>query len=210
MALTVNEIMNRELLAFRADLPAGEARELLRSFSVSAAPVIDEGRRPLGVVSMRDLLPSIGTAEERMSRPARCVGSSMSIEDASRQLARSDLNHLVVVDATGLAVGMVSSLDLLRAILGMPTRHPATFPHWDEATEASWTDDLLLDEEGSAQAPDRPGVLVLSTGHLGERDSIVWAESCCGSVRTRARELALLPREQPAVRLRRPGRHQQH
>jgi CBS domain-containing protein len=199
MARTVQEIMNHELLAIRPDSAGREARDLLRSFSVGAAPVVDEAGRPLGVLSLGDLLDPEGTAAERMTRPAMCVGSSLTVEDAARRLASTEMHHLVVVDTTGVAVGMVSTLDLLRALLGIPTRHPAAFPHWDDTTEASWTDDWPLEEESAAHAPSGPGVLALSTSHLGEPNAVVWVEPCA-NLRARVLELASHPDDhEPAL-----------
>ena len=184
--------MNRELLAVRPDLPASEVRGLLRTFGVSAAPVLDDARRPLGVVSLRDVLEGDEMASDRMTRPAICVGSSTSVEEAARRLASTDLHHMVVVDGTGAAAGMLSALDLLRAVLGMPAHHPDAFPHWDETTHASWTDDWALDLDNVGRAPDGPGVLALVRGSAGEPDEVVWVEGCV-STRARVRELCVVP-----------------
>jgi CBS domain-containing protein len=178
MAAIVEEIMNRELLSLRPDLPAHQARDLLRSFGVGAAPVIDDERRLVGVLALHDLLEAHGTTRQHMSSPALSVTPSMAVEDAARFLVRRDLHHLIVVDATGAAVGMLSALDVLRAMLGMPPHHPATFPHWDASTETSWTDDWSLVEENLAHAPDAAGVLVLATAQKGRRDAVVWVEPC--------------------------------
>jgi hypothetical protein len=88
------------------------------------------------------------------------------------------MHHLVVVDGSGAAVGMLSSLDLLRALVGIPARHPETFPHWDEATGVPWTDDWPLESELTSHAPEAAGVLALTTGRAGERDATVWVEAC--------------------------------
>jgi len=189
--------MNRELLTVRPETTAEAARELLKGFAIGAVPVVDDSSRLLGVVSVRDLLDASGPVEEFMTRPPMCVGLSASVSAAARQLAQTDRHHLVVVDGAGVPVGMVSTLDALRALLDLPAHHPSRFPHWDQATEACWTDDWLLEgEENVSQAPDGPGVLALATGHLGETDTIVWAE-LCGSVRARVRELASSPEKQP-------------
>lgn len=195
MPSTVKEIMNRELLTVRPETSAREARDLLRGYAIGAAPVVDESHCLLGVVSVRDLLDATGPVAQCMTRPAVCVGSSASISAAARQLALSDRHHLVVVDGAGSPVGMISTLDALRALLDLPARHPKLFPHWDEATQTSWTDDWLLDEDNVMRAPQGPGVLVLTTGHLGETDAIVWAEPC-DDVRARARELVRSPKGQ--------------
>lgn len=207
MARTVDEIMNRELLAVGPETPAREVRELIRSFRIGAVPVIDEAQRPLGVISLRDLFNAEGTAQERMTKPAMCVATSATIDKAARQLAATDRHHLVVVDGAGAAVGMLSTLDLLRGVLGMPTRHPVAFPHWDDATQVSWSDDFPLDELGCTNAPDAPGFVLVVSGGPGERDAVVWTEPCA-NIRARAIELVSLPSTWPPsleVQLSRPG-----
>ena len=198
MARTVQEIMNRELFGVRPELPVAEARGFFRSLHVGAAPVLDEARRPLGVLSVRDVLDGDGTAGERMTKPAICVGVSTSIEEAARQLASMSMHHLIVVDGGGAAVGIVSTLDFLRALLGMPAHHPETFPHWDEATHVSWTDDWALDEENLPRAPAGPGVLVLVRSNAGDPDEPVWVEAS-PDIRARLRELTEFPVQQPTV-----------
>jgi len=191
MPRTVQEIMNRELLAIPPESPADEARDLLRSFGIGAAAVLDSGGRPVGVVSLRDPLELGGTTRQRMSRPAICIPLSTPIEEAARQFARADRHHLVVVDSSGVAVGMISSLDALRALLDLPARHPKTFPHWDNATGVSWTDDWPLEDAAASHAPPGAGVLALTIGHLGDVDSVLWVESCA-NVRDRVLRLANL------------------
>lgn len=176
--------MNRELLAVVPETPVRAIRELLRTFGIGAVPVVDEDRRPLGMVTAGAVLDATGTASDRMTRPAPCIEGSTGIESAARQLAIANVHHLVVVDSAGVAVGIVSVLDLLRGMFGVPAHHPAAFPHWDAATQSSWTDQWPLDEEHASQAPEGPGVLVLVRAVRGETDAVVWVEACT-NVRSR-------------------------
>jgi hypothetical protein len=198
MARTVQEIMNRELFALRPELPVAEVRGFFRSLHVGAAPVLDEARRPLGLLSVRDVMDGDGTVGERMTKPAICVDASTSIEEAAGRLARTSMHHLVVVDGSGAAIGMVSTLDFLRELLGMPAHHPDTFPHWDQATHVSWTDDWTLDEENLRRAPDGPGVLVLVRSNAGDPDEPVWVEGST-DVRARLHELTGSVVQQPTA-----------
>jgi hypothetical protein len=191
MSRSVAEIMNRELLAVVVETPLQAVRELLRTFAVSAVPVLDDDRRPLGMVTAMVALDAGGNAGDRMVRPATCVEGSTEIDEAARRLTVADVHHLVVVDSAGTAVGIVSALDVLRAMLGVPAHHPATFPHWDAATQSSWTDDWPLDEEHAVQAPNAAGVLVLARGLTGEVDAVVWVEQCA-NVRKRVVALTAL------------------
>jgi CBS domain-containing protein len=178
MSRCIQEIMNRELLTVVPETPVQAIRELLRTFEISAVPVVDDGGCPVGMVTAGALLDSSGTASDRMSRPAICIEGSTSIETAAHRLALADAHHLVVVDGAGMAVGIVSVLDVLRAMLGVAAHHPAAFPHWDATTQSSWTDEWPLDEAHVHRAPDTAGVLVLVLGLIGETDAVVWVEAC--------------------------------
>ncbi len=107
--------MNGELLSLAPGLSARQARDMLRSFGIGAAPVVDDSNHPIGVLSLRDLLEADGTTSQRMSSPAVSVPSSMTLEGAARCLVARDIHHLIVVDAMGAAIGMLSALDVLRA-----------------------------------------------------------------------------------------------
>ena len=178
MSRSIDEIMNRELVAVAPETPVQAIRDLLRTFQIGAVPVLGEDRRPLGMVTAGAVLDGGGSAADRMSRPAMCIEGSTGIQNAARRLALAGAHHVVVVDSAGAAVGIVSVLDVLRGMLGIPAHHPAAFPHWDTATQSSWTDEWPLDPEHAFQAPDAAGVLVLARGLIGEIDAIVWVEAC--------------------------------
>jgi CBS domain-containing protein len=199
MSRCIQEIMNRELLAVVAETPVQAIRELLRTFAINTVPVLDDERHPIGMVTAFQVLDGSGTAHDRMSCPALCIEGSTSIEIAASRLALADAHHLVVVDSAGMAVGIVSVLDLLRAMFGVAQRHPASFPHWDAAAQSSWTDESPLDKEHVSEAPDAAGVIVLVRGLVGETDAVVWAEACA-NVRHRLVALtAPASSEEPAL-----------
>ena len=84
------------------------------------------GGRPVGVVSLRDLLRD--DPPHHATSPAFSIVATTTVEAAARALAETDYHHLVVVDEkSGRAVGMISSVDLLRALLDMAPRHPGAF-----------------------------------------------------------------------------------
>jgi hypothetical protein len=79
----------------------------------------------------------------------------------------------------------------------MPPRHLSAFPHWDETTRVSWTDEWPLDDAGCVQAPDAPGFLLIVGGGFGQKDRVIWTEPCA-SVQARIRELLSDPSTWPA------------
>ncbi len=122
---TVRDIMNSKLLYLKDGDRVSLARRHILDFGITAVPVLDETHRPVGIVSLRDL--------ERDGENATATGNVVTVKDtdavevAAKKLAETDFHHLVVVDEKGVAVGMVSAVDFVRALLGMPARHPKAF-----------------------------------------------------------------------------------
>jgi len=197
MARRVDEIMNGELFFLRPSDPVDMAILGILSLGVTAAPVVDSDKRPVGVVSLRDLIGASGdSVGERMTRPADTVRADAPIDETARALAQRDRHRFVVVDDEERAVGVVSSLDLLRAVLELPARHPAAFPHQD-ASGVQWSDPFELDLEQTDRAPAGPGLLVLLHDAPDRPTQPVWAEAS-RDVRHRLHELLAAPHEQDA------------
>ena len=190
MAVRVSEIMNRELFSVGPAEPVDVVLGSLVALGITGAPVVDEAGKPLGMVSWRDLVDGKPgrTAGERMTAPAATLAAEASIASAARRLARTGYHRLIVLDHSGRAVGMVSSLDVVRGLMGLPTPHPASFPHLDQETGLAWTDDVPLEIAELGAAPEGPGVLVLCHGGMGTPEKVVWAESVA-SVRRRLEEM---------------------
>ncbi|HEY8075302.1 MAG TPA: CBS domain-containing protein, partial [Labilithrix sp.] len=121
----VREIMNTKLLYIREGDRISLARKQIVDFGVTAIPVLDETHRPVGMVSLRDL--ERGGEHVEPNGSVVTVRAGDPIDAGARLLAESPYHHLVVVDDVGVAVGIVSSVDFLRAILEMPPQHPAAF-----------------------------------------------------------------------------------
>jgi CBS domain-containing protein len=179
MAIRVREIMNRELFSLGPEEKAEAALQAILALGITGAPVVDPHGVPMGHVSLRDLVKEHAgtTARDRMTQPAATVSAEARIAEAARRLARTGYHRLIVVDEGGRAVGMVSSLDVIRGLLGLPAPHPPAFPHLDSETGLSWSDDLALDLDEIGAAPDGPGLLVLLCGGAAMSDRVVWAES---------------------------------
>lgn len=126
MSKTVADIMNQKLLYIRDGDRVALARRHIIDFGITAVPVLDETHRPVGVVSLRDLAGNEGDRFEPSGK-VETIKASATIEEGAKQLAESDYHHLVVVDDVGVAVGMVSALDFVRALVGLSPRHPDKF-----------------------------------------------------------------------------------
>jgi CBS domain-containing protein len=161
---TVADLMTRDVVRARRDMPFKEIVKLLAENDVTAVPVVDELDRPVGVVSEADLLrkssaqadPSGLTpiprleewerakaegarAEELMSAPAVCARPEWNVIEAARHMAAHSVKRLPVVDEADRLQGIVSRGDLLRIFL----RH-------DDAIRDEITGDVLRGTLGPA------------------------------------------------------------
>jgi CBS domain-containing protein len=194
MALRVREIMNPELFSVGPEESVETTLAGILALGITGVPVVNGQRKPVGLVSLRDLVGDRpgATAGERMTRPPVTVPAEARIREAAGCLARTGYHRLIVVDDLGRAVGMVSSLDVIRGLLGLPAPHPASFPHLDRETGLSWTDERPLELAEIGAAPEGPGVLMLLHGGAEVPERVVWAESS-ESVRSRLREMLAAP-----------------
>ncbi|MBX3258279.1 MAG: CBS domain-containing protein [Labilithrix sp.] len=117
--------MSRKLLYLSEGDRVSLARRKIIEFGVTAVPVLDETHRPVGMVSLRDL--SRDGDHYEPTRNVATLAATDLVTDAAKALAASGYHHMVVVDEAGIAVGMVSAMDLLRALVGLPPSHPPAF-----------------------------------------------------------------------------------
>ncbi len=142
----VREIMEREIITVQADDGIGEALRLMIENRVSAMPVVDAKDRCTGVLSITDIVGLVRDhafghiepdefvriastlaespdgeykgrkVDDLMSKDLVSVDPESSVVDAAREMVRSRVHRLVVVDDHGRAIGVVSTLDLLEVL----------------------------------------------------------------------------------------------
>jgi CBS domain-containing protein len=124
MTATVRDFMNPQLVYLAAGARPETAMQPILDFGITAVPVLDDEKRPVGVLSLRDLVHATG-ARPAVSESVVSVGVDEPLGAAARKLAEKGLHHVVVVDGEGRAVGMLSAVDVVRGLLGLEARHPS-------------------------------------------------------------------------------------
>jgi CBS domain-containing protein len=197
MAILIEEIMSREVFSLLPSEDVESARAYILALGITGAPVINDSGELVGMISLRDLLHDRhgDTVGERMNTPALSVTAKAPISEAGKLIGETGYHRLVVTDEAARPVGIVSAIDVVRGLVGLPAAHPATSPHYDPSTGVSWTDDRVLELDRAEAAPDGPGLLVLVRGGAGVEESVVWAESA-GNVRRRLIDILSLPSHQ--------------
>jgi CBS domain-containing protein len=139
---TVEEVMTRNVVSVPADMPLQAVAEVLLDCGISGAPVVDDAGRVLGLVSKTDLvrwqmdeddqdLPPFAdepgqaveadaTAEDVMTKGIVTVQAGASLSEAAGVMAQAGVHRVPVVDAAGVVVGLVTSMDFVRWVAGRP------------------------------------------------------------------------------------------
>jgi len=117
----ISEIMSRKVVCARPEMDASLLRARLMQRGVSGAPVVDDWGRVLGVVSKTDLVEHEVTSKrgektvaDIMMPMAFTLPAEAAIGQAAALMAYEGVHRVVVVDAKGCVIGLVSALDVAR------------------------------------------------------------------------------------------------
>ena len=137
--LRVIDAMHPGLISCSLDTPLRTVARMMATYRVHAIFVTAHGDEKLpagglwGVVTDTDLLRAAGEGDidELPARavvvtPVVTVASSDGLARAAEQMVEHTASHLVVVERhSGRPIGVLSTLDVARALAGFPERHPA-------------------------------------------------------------------------------------
>lgn len=136
-SLLVQDVMTRDVVWVSARQHMAEVAAILLRHELSAAPVVDEHGVCVGMLSAsdflrRDALESIGGVPGHHQRPAwtphdiaatymstgvQSIAATDGLLHAATVLASQHIHRLPVVDHRGKPVGMVSTMDVISALL---------------------------------------------------------------------------------------------
>jgi CBS domain-containing protein len=125
--LRVGNLMTVDPVVIDPEATVHEAELMLKTYRISGLPVV-AGGEVVGVISQTDLLNArsselIGANWGRvkvrhlMSRPAVTVHLATTVNRAARLMLEEHIHRVVVVDPDGAPVGVLTTSDLLRALL---------------------------------------------------------------------------------------------
>jgi CBS domain-containing protein len=124
----VADIMTRDVTCGRPDLCIEALIRLMTDNRIGCVPIVDERGRPHGMVTRFDVVEELDhairdlgapmalrrTASDIMMPLAMAINDRATVAHAAAMMAREGLHHVMVVDADGVLVGVVSSHDVVR------------------------------------------------------------------------------------------------
>lgn len=118
--------MTTHVATVREDVPVGELCDLLQAAHVNGLPVLSDDGQLVGIVTEEDVLyGTMGGVDDRdgsplrvrdiMTSPAVCATEDTDVVELCRLMWGMRIHRIPIVVA-GRVTGMVSSLDLVRAV----------------------------------------------------------------------------------------------
>lgn len=120
--MQVQEAMTRDPACCAPETSLKDAAKLMAEHDCGEIPVLDEGARPFGVVTDRDICcRGLGQdkspdapVREVMSAPVVTATPDMSLDDCCQVMEDNQVRRLPVVDESGACCGMISQADIAR------------------------------------------------------------------------------------------------
>jgi len=118
---TLADILTPAVVTFSPAAPLASVLEAMEQQRISSIVAVDADRRPLGVLTERDVLAMFASGTslvaaslaDAMSAPAYCAPVGTDYREAYYRMAERQIRHLVAVDEAGVLVGIVSEADFL-------------------------------------------------------------------------------------------------
>jgi CBS domain-containing protein len=125
-ATTSADLMTPNPVSISENATAQEAAAALTAREISAAPVINEGGRPLGVLSRTDLVSHARQgfvplmARDIMTKTVVTIDSEAAAWEAVAKMAAFKVHRLFAVDKAGILIGVISAFDIVRKLRQKP------------------------------------------------------------------------------------------
>lgn len=121
--INTGDIMVTNVITLTKERTMWQAKELMRICKISGIPIVDDGNKVLGIVSIEDIIVALegnhitDTVEKHMTKDVVTLSPEMNIETLIEKFNRYKYGRFPVVDATGKLLGIVSKKVIIGAIL---------------------------------------------------------------------------------------------
>jgi CBS domain-containing protein len=122
--MDIQSLMTANPICCRPNQSLREVAQLMADNDCGQIPVVDEQRRPLGVITDRDIAVravakgaeiASATASDFMTSPATTVREDGSVAQVAKCMEDQQIRRVVVVDDSGAVTGIVAQADIARS-----------------------------------------------------------------------------------------------
>jgi CBS domain-containing protein len=119
--IRVQDAMRHGIMTCSDEEPLREVARIMAAERVHAVAITKgTGRRPIGVVSDREVVAAVASGAEptagQAARDSLGISAGASLDNAARMMVAEGVAHLVVKDsASGYPIGILSTLDIAAA-----------------------------------------------------------------------------------------------
>jgi CBS domain-containing protein len=122
--MDIQSVMTANPTCCTPDSTLREVAQLMADKDCGQIPVVDAQRRPLGVITDRDITvravakgvdPATATANDFMTAPATMVTQASSLNDVVDLMEDQQIRRVLVVDDRGAVAGIVAQADIARS-----------------------------------------------------------------------------------------------
>ena len=127
--MDARDIMTRDVVAVSPDMAIGEAVDVLMHYQIHGAPVVDNGRQLIGMISFTDLASGRGNrVRDIMASDPVYASEDTPVEEIAAAMLDQAVRRVPIIEG-GRVLGIVSASDIVRAFLQRtPARATAARP----------------------------------------------------------------------------------
>ncbi len=122
--MDIRSIMTADPTCCSTDTTVREVAQLMKERDCGLIPVVDGHRKPVGVITDRDIVvramaeddfSSSATVGKYMTSPVTTISSQCSLDECAEVMEQNQIRRVVVVDEQGCVAGIVAQADIALA-----------------------------------------------------------------------------------------------
>ncbi len=124
LALDIRSIMTADPTCCSADTTLREVAQMMKDRDCGEIPVVDGNRKPLGVITDRDIVvralaqgdySSSAKVSTCMTSPVTTITTQCILDECADAMEQNQIRRVVVVDEQGCVAGIVAQADIALA-----------------------------------------------------------------------------------------------
>ena len=133
LPVSVSDYMSTKLTTFHPDQPIFDVVDTLLKHRISGAPVVNDRKELVGVISEGDCLKEVvrdkynnyprlnGLVRDHMATNVKYISPEVNIFEAAQMFLNLRIRRFPVLDHNMKLLGMISQKDIMRAVMGLNT-----------------------------------------------------------------------------------------